>query len=95
MSGVEPTAQRTWRQVAVVVDGRDIPIGRSTLMTIGADGYTITVGGTVYQKGTAQANLEKTPHALDVLVAKGPQVVISIGMGNTIGFRMGSAGGVG
>ncbi len=61
----------TWRQVAVVVDGKDIPVGRSTFLVVTPTGYTVTVLGRVYQTGTSVADLSTNPPRSDVSIASG------------------------
>jgi uncharacterized protein (TIGR03067 family) len=79
MSGVEPNAKGTWRQVAVVVDGKNIPVpsvglfGSGALLSVSDDGYTITVNGKVYQRGTSKADYTKIPHQSNVSVTEGPR----------------------
>ena len=72
MSQVEPKGKGTWRQVAAVIDGRNIPVGSGALMTVTAEGYTVKVNGRMYQRGTSKADYDKNPHQADVLVAEGP-----------------------
>jgi uncharacterized protein (TIGR03067 family) len=72
MAGVEPKGQDTWRQVAAVVDGKNVPVGPGALLTVGADGYTVTVNGKVYQRGTTTTDYQQVPHASDVAVTEGP-----------------------
>jgi hypothetical protein len=36
----------TWRMVAVIVDGKDIAPGPSTLNTVTEEGWTVTTNGT-------------------------------------------------
>lgn len=64
-------SQGTWRQVAAIVDGKDVPIRWTTLLNVNSWGYTITVNGRVYQKGTSQTDHEKSPHETDVSVTEG------------------------
>jgi uncharacterized protein (TIGR03067 family) len=79
MSGVEPNAKGTWRQVAAVIDGKNIPVasvglyGSGTLLRASDDGYVIMVNGKVYQRGTSKADYTKTPHQADVSVTDGPR----------------------
>ena len=47
MSSVGQEARSVWRQVAVVIDGKDIPVGRATLLTVTPDGYEVTVNGRI------------------------------------------------
>ncbi len=35
----------TWRMVAVIVNGKDIPLGSSTLNIVTEDGWTVTMNG--------------------------------------------------
>ncbi len=77
MSSVDPKGMGTWRQVAVVIDGKRVPIvsagllGSGVLLNANADGYTITVNGKVYQRGTSKADYAKIPHEADVSVKEG------------------------
>src|SRR5687767_7032600 len=70
--GDGPLTAGTWRQVAVVVDGKDVPVGRATLLTVTPAGYTVTVFGRVYQAGTSTADRGTTPYQSDVTVIRGP-----------------------
>jgi uncharacterized protein (TIGR03067 family) len=72
MSGVEPRTKGTWRQVATVVDGKNIPPDLSVGMSVSADGYTITVKGKVYQRGTSKTNDLQKPRQADVVATEGP-----------------------
>lgn len=76
MSSVEPSAKGTWRQVAAVIDGKSVPVGRhgsGALLSVIDGGYVITVNGKVYQRGTSKADYTKTPHQADVSVTGGPR----------------------
>jgi uncharacterized protein (TIGR03067 family) len=66
-----PSSHGTWRQVAAVVDGRDVPVGRGTLLTVTPNGYTVSGHGRVYQTGTSRADYAATPHHSDVTVTGG------------------------
>jgi uncharacterized protein (TIGR03067 family) len=72
MSFVEPETKGTWRQIAAVMDGKDIPVGRATLLTVADGNYVVTVHGKVYQKGTAKTEGTTTPRQSVVTVAQGP-----------------------
>ncbi len=39
----------TWRMVAVIVGGKDLSPGSSTLNIVTGDGWTVTTNGDVYQ----------------------------------------------
>ena len=69
---VEYESRGVWRQVAVVANGKNLPVGRATFLTVTPEGYTVTVHGKVYQKGTAKTNNEQTPRQSDVMVSEGP-----------------------
>src|SRR5579884_4150269 len=72
MAGGKSGGTDIWRQVAVVVDGRNVPAGPDTLLTVGADGYTVTVNGRVFQRGTSRADPGPQPRHSDVTVTEGP-----------------------
>ncbi len=71
MSHVEAQGKRTWRQVAAVIDGKNVPVGSGVLLTLEGGGYTVTVNGRVYQRGTAEVDYAKDPHESDVHVTHG------------------------
>lgn len=60
----------TWRQVALVVDGKDTPVGSSTLLTTTPDGWTMTIDGKFFSKGTTKVD-PKSPTQSDVTYAEG------------------------
>src|SRR6185312_14794934 len=66
-----------WRQVAVVIDGKNVPVGPNTLLTVDDSGYMVTVNvpfrTRVYQKGTAKSDHDRSPPQSDVTVTEGPQ----------------------
>lgn len=70
-SGRVPPSAGTWRQIAAVVDGKDLSVGRSTFLTVTPHGYTVTVLGRVYQTGTTVADYSTDPPRSDVSVATG------------------------
>ncbi len=70
---IKPDTKRVWRQAAVITNGKNIPVGNATFLTANGDGYTITVNGKVYQKGTVRNDLSQTPPQSDVFVSEGPQ----------------------
>jgi uncharacterized protein (TIGR03067 family) len=72
MSSVEAETQGTWRQVAVVMDGKDIPVGRATLLIVADGNFTVTVNGKVYQKGTTKVDLSTSPRQSEAIIAQGP-----------------------
>jgi len=53
------------------VDGKEIPVGPATLLVATQDGYTVTVDGKPYQKGTTKADRTKSPVQSDVTVTEG------------------------
>jgi uncharacterized protein (TIGR03067 family) len=84
MSATASNGKGTWRQVAVVIDGKNVPVGPGAILTVDVDkgGYTVTVPGLfgprVYQKGTARSDYDKTPPQSDVTVTEGPQAGTTI-----------------
>jgi uncharacterized protein (TIGR03067 family) len=66
-----------WRQVAAVVDGKNVPVGPATMLTVEDNRYTVSVNlpfwRRVYQKGTVKRDLDKSPPQSDVTVTEGPQ----------------------
>jgi uncharacterized protein (TIGR03067 family) len=75
MSTVTSNGKGVWRQVAVVIDGKNVPFGPGykVILTAEEGNYTVTVNGKVYQKGTAKHDYDKTPPQSDVTVTEGPQ----------------------
>ncbi len=53
----------TWRMIAVIVDGKDLPPGSATLNTVTADGWTVTTNGDFYSKGTAKGDPQFPSHS--------------------------------
>jgi uncharacterized protein (TIGR03067 family) len=76
MSAASSNGKGAWRQVAVVIDGKNVPVGPGAILTADEGGYTVTVPGLfgprVYQKGTARSDYDKTPPQSDVTVTEGP-----------------------
>ena len=68
----------TWRQVAVVIDGKDTPVGRATLMVVTKEGYAVTIDGQPYQKGKAKVVGGDSPRRSDVVIKEG------VGAGATV-----------
>ena len=60
----------TWRMVAVVVDGKDSPVGSSTFMTVTSEGWTVTIGGKPFAKGTTKHD-PKSPIQSEVTYTEG------------------------
>mgnify|MGYP000875032071 CR=1 FL=1 len=69
----------TWRQVAVVVDGKEVAVGPSTLLTVTREGYAVTVDGEPYQKGATKAHRTKSPVQSEVTVTEGARAGKSFG----------------
>ena len=61
----------TWKQVAVVIDGKDTPVGKATLMVVTKDAYAVTVDGQPYQKGTSKVVGDHSPRRSDVIIEVG------------------------
>jgi uncharacterized protein (TIGR03067 family) len=72
MSRIEPNTGPTWRHVAAVVDGNDLPVERATLVTAVGDAFTVTQNGIDVMKGTSRVVSQGTPGQQDVLVESGP-----------------------
>lgn len=60
----------TWRMIAVIVDGKDLPPGSQTLNTVTADGWTVTKNGDFYSKGTSKRDPQFPSHS-DVKYVEG------------------------
>lgn len=60
----------TWRMVAVIVDGKDLSPGSSTLNIVTEDGWTVTTNGDVYSKGTSKRDPQFPNHS-DVIYVEG------------------------
>lgn len=64
----------TWRQVAVVADGKEFAVGPSTRLTVTKEGYMVTVQGQIYQEGTTKVvgrGVDKSLVESDVQIAEG------------------------
>jgi uncharacterized protein (TIGR03067 family) len=68
----------TWRQVAVVIDGKDIPVVTTNLAIITDEGYSITLNGQPYRKGTSKADRTKNPVESDVTITEGDSVGVTL-----------------
>ncbi len=56
LQAAEPkTGLGTWKLLGVVADGQEVPIAPATVMEVTAEGWTVTVGGQFYEKGTSKA----------------------------------------
>lgn len=75
MSVAASNGKGVWRQVAVVRNGRNVPVGPFTFLTVDEGGYTVAVNGPfrtrVYQRGTVKSDYDKTPPQSDVTVTEG------------------------
>jgi len=60
----------SWRMVAVIVDGKDVPTGSSTINAVSDSGWTVTVDGKLYSKGTSKRDPQFPDHS-DVIYADG------------------------
>lgn len=60
----------SWRMVAVIVDGKDLPTGSSTINAVSEGGWTVTVDGKLYSKGTSKRDPQFPDHS-DVIHAEG------------------------
>jgi len=68
----DPEAQiGTWRMVAVVVDGKDTPVSPATLMVVTREGWTVTINGNPYAKGTTKADRTTSPVQSEVSYLEG------------------------
>jgi uncharacterized protein (TIGR03067 family) len=61
----------TWKQVAAVADGKELAVGSATMLIVKDDGYTVTVDGKDFQKGTSKVDRTKSPQTSEVTVASG------------------------
>lgn len=57
--------------VAIIVDGRDVPTGSSTIYTVSEGGWTVTVDGKLFSKGISKRD-PQFPNHWDVIYAQGP-----------------------
>lgn len=48
MSVLASNGKGTWRQVAAIIDGKNIPVSPGAILTVDEGGYTFTVNGKVY-----------------------------------------------
>jgi uncharacterized protein (TIGR03067 family) len=60
----------SWRMVAVILDGKDVPTGSSTINTVTEDAWSVTIDGKLYSKGTSKRDPEFPNHS-DVIYAEG------------------------
>jgi len=60
----------SWRMVAVIVDGKDIPTGATTINTVTENGWIVTVDGKLYSKGTSNRD-PGNPNHTDLIYAEG------------------------
>lgn len=72
MSHAESGKKGVWRQIAGVIDGKEVWVGRGVILHVAEQGYTVTVNGRVYQRGTTKNYLDKDPPESDVIVSDGP-----------------------
>jgi uncharacterized protein (TIGR03067 family) len=61
----------TWKQVALVVDGKEQPIRAATLIRVEKDQWIISVDGKDVQKGTTKADRAKPVATSEVKVSEG------------------------
>ncbi len=77
MSVAASNGKGTWRQVAVIIDGKNVSVGSGAILTADEGGYTVTINGIfgprVYQRGTVKSDYDKMPPQSDVTVTEGPQ----------------------
>jgi uncharacterized protein (TIGR03067 family) len=67
-----------WRLLALVVDGKSLPVAQGSVLTVEGDRYSFAVHGTVYQKGISIVDESKSPRESDVTITQGK------GKGDTI-----------
>ncbi len=60
-----------WRQVAVVIDGKDTPVSRAVLMTVTREGYAVMIDGQPYQKGKARSAGDESLRRTDLVIVEG------------------------
>jgi uncharacterized protein (TIGR03067 family) len=60
----------SWRMVAVIVDGKDLPTGSTTINSVTENGWIVTVDGKLYSKGTSKRE-PGNPNQLDVIYSEG------------------------
>lgn len=60
----------SWRMVAVIVDGKDIPTGSTTINAVSENGWIVTVDGKLYSKGTSKRD-PGNPSQSDVIYSEG------------------------
>jgi uncharacterized protein (TIGR03067 family) len=72
MSHAESGKKGVWRQIAGIIDGKEVRVGRGVILNVGEQGYAVTVNGRVYQRGTTKNYLDQDPPESDVIVSEGP-----------------------
>ena len=60
----------SWRMIAVIVDGKDLPTGSTTINTVTENGWIVTVDGKLYSKGTSKREPDN-PNQSDVIYSEG------------------------
>ena len=71
MSQGELPSRRTWRQVAAIVDGKQVAVGPGAILAVDGDEYTVTFNGKLIQRGTGQPYPDTSPLQSDVIVREG------------------------
>ncbi len=60
-----------WRQVATIMDGKEIPVEGATILTVTGNDYTVTMNGAIFQKGTMRIDRSKSPVQSDLTITEG------------------------
>lgn len=61
----------TWRQLALIVDGEQVPVVSGVTLAVDEDGYTVKLGNRLIQRGTSTSNYDEFPHQADATVTEG------------------------
>lgn len=60
-----------WRQIAIVMDGKEISMEGETILTVTGQDYTVTTNGAIFQKGTMKIDRTKSPVQSELMVTEG------------------------
>jgi uncharacterized protein (TIGR03067 family) len=72
MSRVGSRTPERWRQVSIVIDGKELTVDRATLVTTEGKDFTVTHNGVELMKGTSRLLSEGPPIQQDIFLDRGP-----------------------
>ena len=70
--------RKYWRLLAMVADGKSMPVAPGSVLTVDGEHYSFAVNGTIYQKGITKFDDTKSPRESEVTITQGK------GKGNTL-----------